>query len=154
MSYRLNECEKDIRNCDSRIYYATKTENVTITDQLKIILLALDLSDDECTRMLRDVRKHDRQRDGSIVVTWGSLADKQTVHTLKVTKLPLFDNPWCPEKRLSIANNYSKDQHGESVRRKAVAEAMISSGKFTSIDMVGFDLISINGAEAVHYSKC
>ncbi len=104
--------------------------------------------------MINDTRKHERQRDGSIVVTWGSLADKEIVHQLKGTKLPLFDNPWWPEKKISITQNYSKDQHGESVKRKTVAEAMVKSGQFQSIDMVGFDLISIDGAEAVHYSKC
>ncbi|MCP4394502.1 MAG: hypothetical protein GY804_09595 [Alphaproteobacteria bacterium] len=155
LNYRMNEVEKNVRANDSRIYYAKKTEGVLIDMQIKTILTeGLGLSVIESDRLYNATRRHDRQKDGSIVVTWGSLADKGIVHSLKKDKLPVFDNPWWPEKRISITHNYSKDQHGESVRRKSVAKRMIECGEFDTIDMVGFDLISINGEEAIHYSKC
>ncbi len=152
LNSRMNRCERDIRCNDIRIYGVPIDKEVTLMSMIHQVFVGMRLDEDIIKDLFSSIVKYDRKKDGAIVVSLGSAADKELVWNNK-KKLKDFDNPWIVNKPISVMHNYSSDQSAEAQNRKLFRQHLVSSGKYKDVKCVGIAKISLDGAEAVRYDK-
>ncbi len=149
---RVDKCERDLRCNDIRVYGVPIDKSKTIRDMLCEVFVGMKISATDITDLFSSVIKYDRKKDGAIVVSLGSAADKQLVWESK-KNLKDFDNPWVANRPISITHNYSSAQSVEAEKRKLFRQHLLNSGKYKQVKCVGYNKISIDGADAVKYDE-
>ncbi len=152
LNSRMNRCERDIRCNDIRIYGVPIDKDVSLVAMINRVFAGMKFDDDTIKDLFSSVVKYDRKKDGAIVVSLGSAADKELVWNNK-KNLKDFDNPWIANKPISVTHNYSSDQSAEAQNRKMFRQHLVSTGKYKDVKCVGISKISLDGAEAVRYDK-